>query len=373
MSIFVTGGTGFVGSYIVPELLARSDERLVLLVRAADRTAAVQKLWKTLQLNVNASSYAGALSRIDFVCGDLHAPDLGLSEADSKLVQRDCRSIVHVAASLNRRSDKVCFNTNLRGTLSVVRLAMKLADSRRGLRRYTHVSTVAVAGLRRGEVVQEDTAIDWDRSDYDPYARTKKFAEHMAMELLPGVSKLFLRPSIVLGDSHQARTSQFDMVRAFCGLADLPLVPLRPDTRLDIVSADFVGAAVAAMHLLESPRHQRYHLASGRDAVTARGIGEAMGAAGRPLRFSARLNGPFGRLVRAGTFLPKGNFARDVANLMDVFWPYVTFDTVFDNERIIAETGLRPTPFTSYCAGLYTWAKANHFEFPVSPLPVGAA
>ena len=34
-------------------------------------------------------------------------------------------------------------------------------------------------------VVYEDSAIDWSRSDYDPYARTKKFAEHMLHELLP--------------------------------------------------------------------------------------------------------------------------------------------------------------------------------------------
>ncbi len=29
------------------------------------------------------------------------------------------------------------------------------------------------------EVVTEDASIDWNRSDYDPYARTKKFCEHM--------------------------------------------------------------------------------------------------------------------------------------------------------------------------------------------------
>ena len=44
---------------------------------------------------------------------------------------------------------------------------------------------MAVAGKRSNEVVTEDRSIEWDRSDYDPYARTKKFCEHMMRELLP--------------------------------------------------------------------------------------------------------------------------------------------------------------------------------------------
>ena len=63
------------------------------------------------------------------------------------------------------------------------------------------MSTVAVAGKRQNEVVTEDKSIDWERSDYDPYARTKKFCEHMIRQLLPEVPKTIFRPSIVLGDS----------------------------------------------------------------------------------------------------------------------------------------------------------------------------
>src|SRR5258707_364191 len=88
-----------------------------------------------------------------------------------------------------------------------------------GRRRCSQVSTVAVAGTRSHEVVTEDSSIDWNRSDYDPYARTKKFCEHMVRELLPEVPRTVFRPSIVLGDSRRAETTQFDMVRAFVFLA----------------------------------------------------------------------------------------------------------------------------------------------------------
>jgi thioester reductase-like protein len=236
-SILLTGATGFIGGYVAADLLRNSDARILTLVRAKSESDAHARLWAQLQLHMDISTFKQFLPRIVPVLGDLHAQDLGLSPAHRKTVLEQTSSILHIAASLNRKSAKACLNTNLRGTLSVLKYARALADDDR-LRRYSHVSTVAVAGHRKDEVVEEDTAIDWDRSDYDPYGRTKKFCEHMARELLPDVDKAFLRPAIVMGDSRHPQTTQFDMVRAFCFFSDLPLIPLRPDDRLDIVNAD---------------------------------------------------------------------------------------------------------------------------------------
>src|SRR6202012_6207368 len=113
--------------------------------------------------------------------------------------------------------------------------------------------TVAVAGHRSNEVVREDRAIDWEQSDYDPYARTKKFTEHMVRELLPDVQRTVFRPSIVLGDSRRAETTQFDMVKAFVFLAGLPALPFRPNDKIDIVNVDFVADAIATLHQKEQP------------------------------------------------------------------------------------------------------------------------
>ena len=155
--------------------------------------------------------------------------------------------MIHCAASLNRKSEKSCLNVNLRGTLEVAQLARRAQDAH-GLRRFSQVSTVAVAGTRSHEIVTEDASIDWNRSDYDPYARTKKFCEHMVRELLPDVPRTVFRPSIVLGDSRRAETTQFDMVRAFVFLAGLPVLPFRSTDRIDIVPVDYVAESVVALH-----------------------------------------------------------------------------------------------------------------------------
>lgn len=370
MSAFITGGTGYLGSYVLTEILRDSKEELVVLTRAADQSQATAKLWKSLQLHMGIGEFRAVRPRLHTVTGDLHAPGLGLSERDHGLVLDRCDSILHIAASLNRKSAKACLNSNLRGSLSVIKLGRELADSSSGLKRFSHVSTVAVAGQREREVVLEDTAIDWARSDYDPYGRTKKFCEHMVRELLPDVPLTFFRPSIVMGDSRFEQTTQFDMVQAFCVLAQMRVVPMPPEVRLDILNADYVGRAIAHLHRKEKTDHEIYHLSSGTSSKTAGEIGTVLAElANKRLRFAPRLSRPFERVVSALNRLPRSNPIYPGAALMKVFWPYITYDTVFDNSRVVEELGSAPTPFTEYCAPLYYWCTENNFRYPYLELP----
>lgn len=369
-TMFITGGTGYLGSYVLKELITRTDATLLLLTRASDDAAAREKLWRALQLHIDSDTFHDWLERVEFVRGDLHAPRLGLAESQHDELAERTDSVLHIAASLNRKSAKACFNSNLRGTLSVIGFARAAAD-RGGLRRYSQVSTTAVAGERQSEVVGEDQAIDWSRSDYDPYARTKKFAEHLAFELLPDIQKTIFRPSIVMGDSTKAATSQFDMVGAFCGLARLPVVPLDPHTRLDIVPADFVGEAIARLHIKADPQWERYHLSSGvRSACTPLQIGEALGEVGGGFRMMPSLDKTFELAFRALNRLPRSMALQRVGAVMKVFWPYVTFDTVFDNTRVCTELDLQPAPFPAYCAELFDFANRVQFRYPYKPLAV---
>src|SRR6266436_5914688 len=268
MAIFLTGSTGYIGAHIAAILLDRYADRLNLLVRAKTAQEANERLWHALQLHLDFPRFRDAVeTRISVFRGDLTEPRFGLDAAEYTRLIGTTESVIHCAASLNRKSEKSCLNVNLRGTLEVAQLARRSQDAH-GLRRFSQVSTVAVAGTRSHEVVTEDAAIDWNRSDYDPYARTKKFCEHMVRELLPEVPRTVFRPSIVLGDSRRAETTQFDMVRAFVFLAGLPVLPFRPSDRIDIVNVDFVADAIATLHSRERTQHDTYHLSSGRDSQT---------------------------------------------------------------------------------------------------------
>lgn len=367
MSILLTGGTGYIGGYVLARLLEAGREPVLVLARKASK----EGLWRALQLHMDGARFHAALrdGRVRGVEGDLTAPGFGLAAEALAALAKEVTSIVHVAASLNRKSEKACLNTNLRGTLHLLELARRAQDDH-GLRRMSHVSTVAVAGERQDEVVQEDQAIDWERGDYDPYARTKKFCEYMIARLLPEVPRTIFRPSVVLGDSRRPETTQFDMAKAFAFLARLPFLPLRKEHRLDVVPVDYVADAIATLHLREPAEHTIYHLASGEDSPT---YAQITGAVAQARGGSAPWFWPWTRRPFEGTtrFLAsfRGTGVGSAAARLQVFMPYLTYNTVFDNTRVAKALGRKPAPFPSYCGPLLQWCLEHKFEFPYAPLP----
>jgi thioester reductase-like protein len=372
VAIFLTGSTGYIGAHIAANLLSEHGASLNLLVRARDPHEAEERLWRSLQLHMGFPAFYEFLqTRVRIFRGDLTGERFGLSTDDYDRLVHTTDSMIHCAASLNRKSEKSCMNVNLRGTLEVLQLGMAV-NHYHGLRRFSHVSTVAVAGKRQDEVVTEDKSIDWDRSDYDPYARTKKFCEHMIRQLLPEVPKTIFRPSIVLGDSRRAETTQFDMVRAFVFLAGLPVLPLRSTDRVDVVNVDFVADAIATLHVKEKTQFDTYHLSSGRESQTFRQLTESLAAAQdkRGPIYLPFLQSPFTSSVNALSNR-KSAIGRGAA-LMKVFMPYLTFNTVFDNTRVTTELGRRPVPFLQYSYPLLKFSRETNFAYPYQAWPAQA-
>src|SRR6266404_9412736 len=369
MAIFLTGSTGYIGAHIAAILLDRHSDRLNLLVRAKTEHEAHARLWHALQLHLDFPQVRDALeTRISIFRGDLTDARFGLDDTEYTRLAGTTESVIHCAASLNRKSEKSCLNVNLRGTLEVAQLARHAHDAH-GLRRFSQVSTVAVAGHRSHEIVNEDTSIDWNRSDYDPYARTKKFCEHMVRELLPDVQRTVFRPSIVLGDSRRAETTQFDMVRAFVFLAGLPVLPLRSRDRVDVVNVDFVADAIASLHSRERTQHDTYHLSSGRDSQTFKQLTESLAAAQdkRGPIYLPFLERPFTKGVNF--FSNRKSPVGHGAALMKVFLPYLTFNTVFDNARVTSELGRKPVPFSQYSYPLLKFSRETNFTYPYQAWP----
>src|SRR5690349_8513471 len=375
MALFLTGSTGYVGAHVAALLLEQHPDRLNLLVRARSEQEAAERLWKSLQIHLDFPTfYAHLKSRINIFCGDLTDKRFGLAEDDYRRLADTTESVIHCAASLNRKSEKVCLNVNLRGTLEVIKAAQAARDLH-GLRRFSDVSTVAIAGHRSDEVVKEDESLDWNRSDYDPYARTKKFCEHMVAELLPDVPHTVFRPSIILGDSRRPETTQFDMVRSFVFLAGLPLLPFRPTDKVDIVNVDFVAESIVTIHQKEKPNHDIYHLSSGVDSQTFKELTDALAQAQNksgPV-FLPALEKPFTGINNWMADNLRGNAVGMGATLLKVFIPYLVWNTVFDNTRITAETGKKPAPFSAYSYPLLRFSREGNFTYPYKNWPPEAA
>ncbi len=195
----------------------------------------------------------------------------------------------------------------------------------------------------------------------------------MVRELLPDVQRTVFRPSIVLGDSRRPETTQFDMVRAFVFLAGLPVLPFRAErprstscpwttwptrwctcTRSRIPSTRSITSlpGPARKHFANSPtrwrkRAERCRRCSGPD-------------------WKGRFGSVVDWLSRRRDNVGYG------ASLLKVFLPYLVWNTVFDNTRVVAELGRAPAPFSSYCFPLLRFRAREPLPLSVSRL-AGAA
>src|SRR5207249_9245249 len=168
-------------------------------------------------------------------------------------------------------------------------------------------------------------------------------------------------------------TSQFDMVQALHVLAQMPVLPLRPHNRIDIVPANYIGKAIVTIHQKEAPAHDIYHLSSGTGSQTYQELTDAISQAGGMMRpmYLPSLGGPFSSTVN--WVANRSGAAGYGASLLKVFWPYLDWNTVFDNSRVVAELGEAPAKFSTYAAGLLKFSRENHFRYPAKTWPTNAS
>ena len=218
-------------------------EPLNLLVRARDAHEARERLWRSLQLHMDFARFESHLnSRIRIFRGDLTDARFGLDDDDYReLVRHDGfgDSLRGVAQSQIRK--KLPEREPARHARSGSAWRMRARDQH-GLRRFSHVSTVAVAGQRANEVVAGRHV---DR--LEPLG-LRSVRAHEEILRAHGAAVAAGRAAHDFPPEHRAgrqpprrrRTSSTWCGRS-CFLAGLPALPFRPTDRIDIVPVDFVA------------------------------------------------------------------------------------------------------------------------------------
>jgi nucleoside-diphosphate-sugar epimerase len=202
---FITGATGFVGSALVLELLARTDSTLVCLVRADDSFAAYERLQSALHeaalLYECEQLVPEIFSRCIAITGDLLDPGF-VSRLGNELAHFGrARDFWHCAASLEFEESRAreIFLSNFQGTRNVLEIAKRL-----GAERFLHVSTAYVAGQRCG-VIPEAPPLP-ALGFHNTYEESKATTELMLLDERD-MDVYILRPSIVVGHSRTYATT----------------------------------------------------------------------------------------------------------------------------------------------------------------------
>ncbi|WP_442937364.1 non-ribosomal peptide synthase/polyketide synthase [Nostoc sp.] len=177
-AIFLTGATGFVGAFLLAELLQQTQADIYCLVRAANFTAGKQRLEENLKAYLLWEESFN--SRIIPVLGDLSQPLFGLSDEQFHLMALKIDLIYHNGALVNHLYPYALLKAaNVRGTEEVLRLASQIK-----IKPVHFISTVSVFASDeyfKLEVVQENDPLEHSQGLPGGYAQSKWVAEKIVM------------------------------------------------------------------------------------------------------------------------------------------------------------------------------------------------
>ena len=141
---------------------------------------------------------------------------------------------------------------------------------------------------------------------------------------------------------------------------------------MDIVPVDYVAGAISMLHQKERPAHEIYHLSSGTGSETFPQLTEALAKAQgkRGPMYVPSMEGPSSKMIHA--LAGRAGKIGGLATLLKVFLPYLVWNTVFDNARVVAEMGRKPAQFSEYCYPLLRFSRENNFTYKYRDWPASA-
>ena len=234
MAYFVTGATGFIGRYLVENLLQREGTIYVLC-----REASLEKV-EALRKKVGDLD-----GRVVPVIGDLTQPGLGVSAADNDKLRGQVKHFFHLAAVYDLEageSEQVM--ANVEGTRNAMGAAEAFSAGC-----FHHMSSIAAAGMYPG-IFREDMFEEAEKLD-DPYLRTKHESEGLVRKQCRVPYRIY-RPSMVVGHSKTGEIDKVDGPYYFFSLIKklrqllppwMPMVGIEGG-RFNLVPVDYVADAM---------------------------------------------------------------------------------------------------------------------------------
>ncbi|MFN3311190.1 MAG: SDR family oxidoreductase, partial [Thermomonas sp.] len=363
MAYFVTGGTGFIGRFLIDNLLKRKGSIHVLVRKDSLKkfeALARQRGWDR--------------KRVLPVTGEMTEARCGLSAAQLRALSGKVRHFFHLAAIYDMAASAESMQAaNIDGTRNALDLAAALDAGC-----FHHVSSIAAAGLYPG-VFREDMFEEAEGLD-DPYLRTKHESEGL-VRAEKRIKWRIYRPGMVVGHS---RTGEIDKIDGpyyfFTFLKKLrqTLPPWMPmlgieGGRVNIVPVDFVADAID--HIAHKPRLDGhcFHLT---DPEPLR-VGEVLNTFARAghapemsMRIDARMFAfvPGSVRMAVGGLPPVRRFMtmllRDFRIPKEVL-KFITYPTRFDNRE--AERALKGSGIAVPRLEDYAWRLWDYWERHLDP------
>ncbi|WP_158857587.1 non-ribosomal peptide synthetase [Streptomyces sp. NRRL B-1347] len=243
--VLLTGATGFVGAFLLRELLERTDADIHCLVRAPSREAGRARLDDVLRSYGISAGTGGR--RLHVVPGDLAEDGLGLGTAAWRLLRDGIDTIIHSGAYVHHLSPYERLKpANVGGTECLLRLMAEGAP-----KRLHHVSTLGVFGRAEAarRLTEDSPTTGLRHASADGYTASKWVADRMVQHAADrGAAARVYRLGRVWADADRGAVNQDDM---FCRLlvtcAALGCYPQDAVVGADLLPVDVTARALVAL------------------------------------------------------------------------------------------------------------------------------
>ncbi len=263
-TILMTGATGFLGSELAARLIRTSQGKIYALVRAADEAEAYHRLQAAWCHEKELYQAIGI--KIFPLPGDFTKTDLGLEEPVRQTLEDAVTLVLHAGAEIGfQKSRQELQAANYDGTKNMLSIAAHMGK----LRRFVYISTAYVAGLKSGIVMEEDPV---GTAFSTLYEESKAEAE----SLVKGSALPFsiCRPGMIVGDTRSGWIRSFNTIYYILKLmllGRMRILPVRPETSLNIVPGDYVADAVLRISFSEEAVGKTFHLTCPKSAAPQAG------------------------------------------------------------------------------------------------------
>jgi long-chain acyl-CoA synthetase len=336
--MLVTGGAGSAGARILERLLATSAMPETLVVTH----------------DAPVSPHPNAVP----IAGDVTHEGLGLDPAVGADVAARTTAILHMAADTRFGAPlETLRRVNADGTRRVLAFARRC----RRLERIVALSTVYVAGRRRGRILEED--LEHDAGFVNDYERSKYEAERLLREAMRDLPVSVVRLSTIVGDGRDGsvgRPGAIHHALRFYYQSLAPMLPGEPSSRVDLIDLDYAAAAVAACVGDAFRPAATWHVCAGDEAPALDALLDdtlECFLRFRPAWRRRAIEKPaivpletFERFARSVEELQDSALSRSVA-LVRPFAPQLAYPKIFDDtatRRTLDRVGVRRRPFSDF-------------------------